>query len=133
MVIREFELEDLCEVTRLGKMLARETGVNIYAIQTALERILSGQDVCFVACDNDRIVGIISGFADYNVGFGDMFYVLPQHRHSTVGGRLMQRLVQMCKDLNLDTLTLDCMEQSIKMYEKLGFRVFSYNMIKEIK
>lgn len=93
----------------------------------------------FVALIDGKVVGTAS------VHFERKFYrdgkyvahiedvaVHPDHQRKGIGGLLMQKLEQLGREKGCYKAVLDCSEQNVPFYEKLGYRRHEQQMRKDL-
>lgn len=100
--------------------------------------------VGFVAIENDKIIGFISGiFSEYFFSnrkqVTDLgFFVLPEFRGSRAALKLVKSLETWAKnigadDLHLGQTTAVDMDKTRQFYERLGYKTVGFNTVKHLK
>ncbi len=100
--------------------------------------------VGFVAIENDKIIGFISGLAhEYffsnRTRVSDLgFFVLPEFRGSRAALKLVKSLETWAKekgadDLHLGQTTAVEMDKTRQFYERLGYKTVGFNTVKQLK
>lgn len=100
--------------------------------------------VGFVAIENNRIVGFISGiFSEYFFSnrkqVTDLgFFVLPEFRGSRTALKLVKSLENWAKEMGADDLHLGQttaveMDKTRQFYERLGYKTVGFNTVKHLK
>jgi GNAT superfamily N-acetyltransferase len=100
--------------------------------------------VGFVAIENDKIIGFISGLAhEYffsnRTRVSDLgFFVLPEFRGSRAALKLVKSLETWAKekgadDLHLGQTTAVEMDKTRQFYERLGYKTVGFNTVKHLK
>lgn len=83
---------------------------------------LNYEDYCFVAEENDEILGIVTGRAYYNeVHIGDLI-VNEKYRRLNIGSKLVQTVEEAYKGKGYSKITLTTFGfQAPEFYKKLGY------------
>ncbi len=98
--------------------------------------------------ESGNIIGFITGYerkglpeevlGNWNaskVGYVDLTAVDMAHRRTGVGTALLESLLSRFKSAGIDLVILDVPKSevaAVKLYEKVGFRVRAYNMMKPL-
>jgi len=104
------------------------------------ESLANGSNFLLVAKSGNRLVGFAfaSVRRDYPLdvaefaGSIDDVYVLPEFRGSGIGKRLVVECLKKMKAQGMDSVRLTVLTENkiaIKLYERLGFRIYRYEMI----
>lgn len=100
--------------------------------------------VGFIAIENDKIIGFISGIA-HEYFFSNRkkandlgFYVLPEFRGSRAALKLVKSLENWAKEIGADDLHLGQttaveIDKTRQFYERLGYKTVGFNTIKHLK
>ena len=100
--------------------------------------------VGFIAIENNKIVGFISGFA-HEYFFSNRkkasdlgFFVLPEYRGSRAALKLVKSLENWANEMNVDELYLGQttaveMDKTRQFYERLGYKTVGFNTVKHLK
>jgi len=78
-----------------------------------------------VAADAERVIGVVLGTHDGRKGWINRLAVLPQHRRSGIGSRLVQACDRAIRELGIEIVTAlvePRNQASCRLFEKLGFR-----------
>lgn len=108
---------------------------------THLIKTLTDQGGLFVAIKNDEVIGFIAGVVVEHFLSHDTFacdigvFVLPEHRGGTSFLRLVKTFEQWAKERGAQEIQLGVStgvhpEQTVRMYERLGYKMSSYGLIK---
>ena len=100
--------------------------------------------VGFIAIENDKIIGFISGlFSEYFFSnrkqVSDLgFFVLPEFRGSRAALKLVKSLENWAKEMGADDLHLGQttaveMDKTRQFYERLGYKTVGFNTVKHLK
>ena len=110
--------------------------------QAMLTRIENASEQFLVAVDKTtgKLAGFINGLSTYEDKFRDEFFtdislydpkgenvmilgldVLPEYRNRGLAREIVRNFSIMEKEKGLKTLILTCLDEKVKMYEKLGF------------
>ena len=110
--------------------------------QAMLTRIENASEQFLVAVDKTtgKLVGFINGLSTYEDKFRDEFFtdislydpkgenvmilgldVLPEYRNRGLAREIVRNFSIMEKEKGRKTLILTCLDEKVKMYEKLGF------------
>ena len=78
----------------------------------------------FIAKDDDKVIGIITGNSYYKeVHIGDLI-VLEEYRHNHIGSKLIQKVNDYFKDKGFENMNLTTYAfQAPEFYKKCGFNV----------
>lgn len=111
--------------------------------QAMLTRIENASEQFLVAVDKTtgKLAGFINGLSTYEDKFRDEFFtdislydpkgenvmilgldVLPEYRNRGLAREIVRNFSIMEKEKGRKTLILTCLDEKVKMYEKLGFR-----------
>jgi GNAT superfamily N-acetyltransferase len=100
--------------------------------------------IMFIAIENNRIVGFISGLA-HEYFFSNRkrvsdlgLYVLPEYRGSRAALKLVKSLETWSKEMGVDDLHLGQtsavnMDKTRQFYERLGYKTVGFNTVKHLK
>ena len=139
--LRQFEYQDIEELTRLGVLNHLESRfgkivpVNEESIQKLIFNALTDEDnyIGIVALDDKKIVGYMIGFItnysfneDAYYAADEMVYVIPEYRGKLVGKRILKVFQDWaeskgCLEAVIGTITEIATERTKKLYSKLGF------------
>lgn len=88
---------------------------------------------CLVAVSDGSVIGMAWLAVTPRVPFpgtshrasGDLqsMYVLPEHRGNRVGGRLVEAVLALARDLGLERVTVHSSRRAVPMYERAGFEL----------
>ena len=102
-------------------------------------RIAQFPERFFVACDGEKIVGLVNGCASNlpliedsmfesgghdPAGKNQMIFglaVLPDYQRRGIGALLMQTLIDYARNTGMDTVVLTCKEAKLAYYSRFGF------------
>ena len=107
------------------------------------EGLKSRRCVLLVVKSEGRVVGFASGTIHWDfplevsqlVGKLDDLYVLPEFRRRGVGKKLVVECLNKMKAAGVKAIRLQVLKDkkaAVKLYEKLGFKIYNYGMIKLI-
>jgi ribosomal protein S18 acetylase RimI-like enzyme len=108
------------------------------------EGLVNGRNFLLVARDKNRPIGFAYAtiFRDYLVevtesaGVINDLYMLPSFRRKGVGKKLVRECLKRMKMNKVNVIRLTVLrenEAAIKLYEKLGFKICRYTMMKSLK
>ena len=108
------------------------------------EGLASGRNFLLIARNRNRLVGFASASVPHDyplevsefVGVIDDVYVLPKFRGRGIGKRLVVESLKKMKDKSVNAVRLIVLKENktaIKLYEKLGFRIYRYGMTKSLE
>lgn len=91
-----------------------------YALKSNVK--LNFEEYCFVAEDNEEIMGVITGRAYYNeVHIGDLI-INEKYRHQNIGTKLVKTVEESYKGKGYSKITLTTFGfQAPEFYKKLGY------------
>ncbi len=105
--------------------------------------LASGKTFLFVAKINNKPVGFIQGsFPDYPlnvyrpIGTIDNLYVSPGFRRRSVGKKLVVESLKTLKAGGVNAVRLSVLKENkaaVKLYRKLGFKIYNYGMEKTFR
>ena len=112
-------------------------------VEFVREGLASGRNFLLVAKSGGKVVGfaLASIFRDYPlevskiIGVIDDVCVLPEFRSKGIGKKLAVECLNKMKAAGVTAVTLQVLTENkaaIELYEKLGFKVNRYGMIKQI-
>jgi len=105
--------------------------------------LASERSLLLVAKNKNRLVGFVFANASRDfpldvskfVGAVNDVYVLPQFRCKGIGKKLMVKCLNRMKALGMNVASLTVLMENktaIKLYEKLGFKIHGYTMVKTL-
>ena len=139
------ELDRLVEISRLMSEESPNYRDEIFDVEKATRVVKHIIDTgCGVVADEyGTIIGMMGGFLvsapmhEYNFITDMGIYILPSHR----GGSTALRLIKAFEDIATEKGTKKIFlgistgieaERTVKLYEKLGYKMFSYCMVKNV-
>ena len=101
-------------------------------------------NVLFVARENNLTVGFIYGYIKYKasdfvtkgVAQIDALYVLDNYRNKGIGKKLIDKFYEWCEEDNIKIIEISVFKNNTNaynLYEKLGYEVTEYKMVKELQ
>lgn len=108
-------------VFEVSKLSLSETW-NMESIERELSNKLAKY---FVALDGDKVIGFIGMWIILDEGDITNIAVHPNYRKQGIGNLLINRLVSLCKESNINSLTLEVREGNIpaqNLYKKHEFK-----------
>lgn len=140
MIIRKATLDDAKKILEYLKIVGGESdnltfgneGINlsIEEEQNYLKNILhSSSNLCIVADDNERIVGVLNLIANsknrllHNSEIG--VSVIKEYWHKGIGSKLLQYAIEFAMTKGIENINLTVKsdnENAIKLYQKFGFK-----------
>ena len=107
------------------------------------EGLASERSLLLVAKNKGRLVGFVFANARRDfpleaskfVGVVNDVYVLPEFRGKGIGKKLVVKCLKRMKALGMNATSLTVLTENktaIKLYEKLGFRIHGYTMVKTL-
>ena len=111
-----YELWLSCKGMGLNNLDDSEQGINAF-----LKR---NPDTCFVACEDDKVVGVILSGSDGRRGYIYHTAVDPQYRKRGIAAALVETVMQAMKNIGINKVALVVFEHNEdgnKFWEKLGF------------
>lgn len=108
-------------VFEVSKLSLSETW-NMESIERELSNKLAKY---FVALDGDKVIGFIGMWIILDEGDITNIAVHPNYRKQGIGNLLINRLVSLCKESNINSLTLEVREGNIpaqNLYKKHKFK-----------
>ena len=104
----------------LGELIDQE--VNKYARKYNIR--VDYNDFCFVAKDDDKVIGILVGHSYYNEVHVTDLIVIEEYRSKGVGTELIKRVEQEFTGRNFENINLTTFAfQAPEFYKKMGFEV----------
>lgn len=150
MIIREAKMEDWKEVQRLrgllvqyekeklGNELLDINWIRSKQIEESTKNYIKEQ-YCFVAVENEKIVGIITGKISLErswiiekTGILNNLYVEEKYRGKGIATKLYERFCVEIKKEGIAKIELHTMtnnKNAIKFYEKIGFEPYNLQML----
>ena len=111
-----YELWLTCRGMGLNNLDDSEQGINKF-----LQR---NPDTCFVACEDDKVVGVIMAGSDGRRGYIYHTAVNPLYRKRGIATALVETVMQAMKNIGINKVALVVFEHNEdgnKFWEKLGF------------
>ena len=111
-----YELWLSCKGMGLNNLDDSEQGINAF-----LKR---NPDTCFVACEDDKVVGVILAGSDGRRGYIYHTAVNPQYRKRGIAAALVKTVMQAMKNIGINKVALVVFEHNEdgnKFWGKLGF------------
>lgn len=102
--------------------LSLEESWNIDSIEKELSNKLAKY---LVALHGDKVIGFVGMWIVFNEGDITNVAVHPDYRKQGVGNLLIDNLITLCKENNINSLTLEVRESNIpaqSLYKKHGFK-----------
>ena len=104
----------------LGELIDQE--FNKYAREYNIR--VDYNDFCFVAKDDDKVIGILVGHSYYNEVHVTDLIVIEEYRSKGVGTELIKRVEQEFTGRNFENINLTTFAfQAPEFYKKMGFEV----------
>ena len=104
----------------LGELIDQE--FNKYARKYNIR--VDYNDFCFVAKDDDKVIGILVGHSYYNEAHITDLIVIEEYRSKGVGTELIRRVEQEFTGRNFENINLTTFAfQAPEFYKKMGFEV----------
>lgn len=104
----------------LGELIDQE--FNKYARKYNIR--VDYNDFCFVAKDDDKVIGILVGHSYYNEVHVTDLIVIEEYRSKGVGTELIRRVEQEFTGRNFENINLTTFAfQAPEFYKKMGFEV----------
>ena len=104
----------------LGELIDQE--FNKYARKYNIR--VDYNDFCFVAKDDDKVIGILVGHSYYNEVHVTDLIVIEEYRSKGVGTELIKRVEQEFTGRNFENINLTSFAfQAPEFYKKMGFEV----------
>jgi ribosomal protein S18 acetylase RimI-like enzyme len=154
MKIRKAKLEDLDEVVKLSleeeRHFKRQEKDDIYALKNkrshvkiAKNKIIKKEKVVVVAEDNGKLVGYLYGgiwrtpsCKITKRGVLDDIFILTKYRDKGTGTKLAEAFFNWLKERKIKHIVLyvsKINEKAIKLYERIGFKINYFEMLKKLK
>lgn len=93
-----------------------------YAVENDLT--CNYKSFCFVAKENDEIIGVIEGHSYYKEIYISDLIVLEQYRNKHIGSKLMEAVEKHHKHMGFENINLTTYDfQAPEFYKKCGFEV----------
>lgn len=111
-----YELWLSCKGMGLNNLDDSEQGINAF-----LKR---NPDTCFVACEDDKVIGVIMAGSDGRRGYIYHTAVDPQYRKRGIATALVNAVMDAMKNIGINKVVLVVFEHNEdgnKFWEKLGF------------
>lgn len=123
----------------------RNFSISVPKIRATAQAALSLPNGCAIVAESG---GVLVGMAvvfliDYFLGFDKIvtdagIYVTPEHRGSTIFVRMMKQVETWAQDQGADELMLGIStevepERTVHVYERMGFRVAAFSMLKDLR
>ena len=92
--------------------------------------LAKNKELCFVATENDKIIGSIQGATDYKRGYIHHLIVHEDYRKKGIGKKLVSLVIKVLKKLKLSdvVILINNKNKSVKsFYKKIGFRFLTVN------
>ncbi|MBR2787377.1 MAG: GNAT family N-acetyltransferase [Clostridia bacterium] len=97
-------------------------GFNSYARKNGVE--CDYKSFSFVARENDKIVGILTGYSYYGEMHIDNVFILDNYRNKGIGSKLIQKVEERSRNEHLQNINLCTYEfQAPEFYKKCGFKI----------
>ncbi|MDQ3705114.1 MAG: GNAT family N-acetyltransferase [Chloroflexota bacterium] len=128
--IRPMQLEDFPQVYKLGLSCynVQDKPYNYWTIGEVADHFQNHLNLCYVADSEGQIVGFALGADSYevmeNTGHLEWVAVAPEYRRQGVASQLMQRLVEIYRQLGKAKVVSDISSANVAsrgMARKLGF------------
>lgn len=146
MEIRKATIDDLPELIRLGRAMHEESPRFrdwAFADEKAAalaQNIVGGAGLALVAVKDGEVIGMLASvvaehFFSYAPYAADLVvYVTPAHRGSSACYRMVRQWDQACSEVVVESVlgisTDVAPERTRKLYEKLGYKLSGYIMVK---
>lgn len=111
-------IEGVFEVSKLSLAEAW----NIESIEKELSNKLAKY---FVALDENKVIGFLGMWVVFDEGDITNIAVHPEYRKQGIGNLLMDNLITLCKENNINSLTLEVRQSNLpaqNLYKKHGFK-----------
>lgn len=111
-------IEGVFEVSKLSLAEAW----NIESIEKELSNKLAKY---LVALDENKVIGFLGMWVVFDEGDITNIAVHPEYRKQGIGNLLMDNLITLCKENNINSLTLEVRESNLpaqNLYKKHGFK-----------
>ncbi|MDZ5253116.1 ribosomal protein S18-alanine N-acetyltransferase [Clostridium sp. LIBA-8841] len=111
-------IEGVFEVSKLSLTEAW----NIESIENELSNKLAKY---LVALDENKVIGFLGMWVVFGEGDITNIAVHPEYRKQGIGNLLMDNLITLCKENNINSLTLEVRESNLpaqNLYKKHGFK-----------
>jgi N-acetylglutamate synthase-like GNAT family acetyltransferase len=128
---RKATIDDLENMYPLLADFCEETKSDEDALERIVSNILDEKTTSFIA-ENGRICGVIGALQLGERALPDFFYVIPEMRGKTVGGKLFVKGSAYMKTLGVKKFIPLVSEELESMYTKLGFKRKFIMLEKEI-
>ena len=125
ITVRNMTIDDYDRVYALWLDCAGMGLNNIDDSRNGIEKFLTrNPDTCYVAADQEKIVGVILSGNDGRRGFIYHTAVAPEYRHIGIGRRLVEAALESLKELGINKVCLVAFERNKAgnaFWESLGF------------
>ena len=149
MIIKEVETnEELKKCDEfLNKLIKDEKKYNDnintnIKIDNYYERVCNENNKLFIAVENDIVGYIFIKISDpnknaeiYKEAFIDALYVEEKYRNKGIATSLIKKAKEYAKNMNAKNISINVIcsnETALKLYNKLGFKDFSYRLKQEL-
>lgn len=149
--VRAIKMDDVESAVKLCRALSDESpAYNIYPFNETKTRLLMTafaewreNCICYVVDNGEEVVGVLglvvmdSPTHDYKYATDVGFYILPQYRGSPAAVRMIRGAEAMAKAMGASEISMGAssgiaMDKTVHMYEKMGYKMASYGMVKEL-
>ena len=125
MKIRKMDISDYDKIYALW-LSCKGMGLNdLDDSREGIEKyLLRNPETCFVAEEDDEIIGVIMTGNDGRRGFIHHTAVSPEHRNKGIGKELVQTAMNALKTLGINKVALVCFSRNVDgnaFWEKIGF------------
>ena len=133
MIIRKAKKEDLKELVKLDGEAHKEIKWWTPLKRSDFMKFLKRGEMLFVAEVNDVVVGYQSAKIEKRILILEDLYVKKEFRNKNIATKLIKKAILESKRYNINQIRFNCPEKLRKFYGKLGFKVTSLVMKKELK
>ncbi len=121
MIYRKLEPNEYERIIEMVIDFCDETNADDTAITAIITRMGEGRTTVFAA-ENGQLCGILGYCTAGEVAIPDFFYVLPEKRKGTVGGRLYNMAIRYAKKHGIKKAVPMVTIDKEPIYTKLGFK-----------
>lgn len=120
--IQFMEEKDVDEVLHISNLSLKES----WSRESLLKEVTNPLAKYFLIKDDKTILGFAGVWIIFDEGHITNVAIHPEYRGKGLGEYLMNSLIEGCKSLKCNSITLEVRESNLpalKLYEKLGFKV----------
>ncbi|MEM4230824.1 MAG: GNAT family N-acetyltransferase [Candidatus Pacearchaeota archaeon] len=154
MEIRKATLKDLKDILALSiqeeRYFKRKEKEDIYAMkdkksiaQLIKEKLTNKDKIIFIAVKDSKTIGFLFGgiwktpaYEIAKKGVLDDVFVIKEHRNQGIGTKLIKMFFEWLKEKNVKYCLLYVSrnnKEGLKLYQKLGFEINYFEMLKKLK